>query len=65
MFEIVCALYNAYRPPQVYASSDDDEIIAEKMLALSKKVNELQKLVEDNNWGRKTVIWNKIEAGLT
>jgi len=46
---IVCAVRNAYRPPRVHASSDNDEIIAETMLVLSRKVNKLQKVVEDNN----------------
>jgi len=40
---IVAALCNAYRPPRVEASSPDDEIIAQRMLARSRKTNDLQK----------------------
>jgi hypothetical protein len=59
---IVAALCNAYRPPRVEASSPDDEIIAQRMLARSRKTNDLQKYIEDNGWIRRSVIWRKIEA---
>jgi len=38
--KIVAALCNAYRPPRVEASSPDDEIIAHRMLARSRKTND-------------------------
>jgi len=59
---IVSALCNAYRSPRVQVTSPHDEIIAQRMLALSKKPNDLQKKVEDKRWLRKTTIWEKIEA---
>jgi len=59
---IVSALCNAYRPPRVQVTSPHDEIIAQRMLALSRKPNDLQKKVEDKRWLRKTTIWEKIEA---
>jgi len=53
---IVSALCNAYRPPRVQVTSPHDEIIAQRMLASSKKPNDLQKKVEDKRWLRKTTI---------
>jgi len=38
---IVAAICNAYRPPRVKASSQDDQIIAQRMLSLSEKPNVL------------------------
>ena len=32
------------------------------MLALSRKSNHLQKIVEDNKWITKIIIWEKVEA---
>lgn len=59
---IVSALCNAYKPPRKQAASADDQIIAQRMLALSKKENTLQKRVESNGWNRKTVIWEELVA---
>lgn len=59
---IVSALCNAYRPPRKQASSGDDYIVAQRMLALSKKENSLQECVENNGWTKKRVIWEKIDA---
>jgi len=52
----------AYQPYRVQVISSDDEIIVQRMLALSKKLNELQKIVEDERCFRKTIIWEKIQA---
>lgn len=59
---IVAALCNVYRPPRVEASSPDDEIIAQRMLAQSRKMNNLEKYIKDNGWIKRLVIWRKIEA---
>jgi len=59
---IVAAICNAYRPPRVSATCHDDAIIADRMLALSKKENKLQKMVDNNGWARKRVIWENIVA---
>ena len=54
--KIVCAICNAYRPPWVNAMSLDDDIIAQRMLALTKKLNNLQKIVKDKHWSKKKII---------
>lgn len=59
---ITSALCNAYKPPRKQAASEDDYVIARRMLALSKKENCLQKYIESNGWLRKTVIWKELEA---
>lgn len=59
---IVCAICNAYRPPRINATSLDDDIIAQRKLALTKKPNNLQKIVEDKHWSRKKIVWDKMEA---
>ena len=53
---IVSAICNAYRPSRVSVTRHDNDIIAERMLALSQRENTLQKIVVDNGWSKKRII---------
>lgn len=57
---IVCALCNAYRPPRVV--DPEDEIVAQRMLALVHKPNILQQRAENEGWSRKQVIWEPLTS---
>jgi len=43
--QIVCAICNAFRPPRV-KKSDEQEIVAERILRLVEKSNQLKLLME-------------------
>ncbi len=47
-FRFVCALINRYRPPRIKNNDDDDANLAQKMLALVNKKNNLKKIAEKN-----------------
>lgn len=57
---IVAAICNAFRPPRIL-EDESAAIIGQRMLSLSKQRNDLAEKVEDENWSRKTVIWEKID----
>lgn len=58
---IVASICNAFRPPRV-TDDPSSEVIAKRMLMLSKSTNELQSLVEKENWSRKKVIWQEMDG---
>nr|XP_018915633.1 PREDICTED: uncharacterized protein LOC109043056 [Bemisia tabaci] len=58
---IVCSIINAFRPPRIL-DSHDAHTKAQRMLALSKRGNELQAQVIRENWSQKRVIWKKMDA---
>ncbi|GFW17578.1 DDE Tnp4 domain-containing protein [Trichonephila clavipes] len=39
---------------------EDDNVIAQRMLDLVKKLNYLQQTVEENGWARKRAIWTSL-----
>nr|XP_034315604.1 uncharacterized protein LOC117685363 [Crassostrea gigas] len=63
---IVCALSNKFFPPLSKSHSiEEDEADAAKMLYLSKQVNNLQRLVEDNGQNRRPTQWQPVpECGI-
>ena len=63
---IICATCNAFKPPLLQTSEEDD-IVAKRMLALSKLPNQLKQQVEANGWDtRVKTQWKVIdEADLT
>uniref|UniRef100_A0A8W8IHS3 DDE Tnp4 domain-containing protein n=1 Tax=Magallana gigas TaxID=29159 RepID=A0A8W8IHS3_MAGGI len=63
---IVCALSNKFFPPLSKSHSiEEDEADAAKMLYLSKQVNNLQRLVEDNGLNRRPTQWQPVpECGI-
>ena len=58
-FRIVCSLCNAFRLPFV-TSTDSEEVIARRLMALAKCANKLQDKVMKSGWDKKRVIWKKI-----
>ena len=63
---IICATCNAFKPP-LFQTSEEDDIVAKRMLALSKLPNQLKQQVEANGWDtRVKTQWKVIdEADLT
>ncbi|GFX22536.1 DDE Tnp4 domain-containing protein [Trichonephila clavipes] len=53
--KIVFAILNAFHPARIN-NSEDDNVIAQRMLDLVKKSNYLQQTVEENGWTRKRAI---------
>lgn len=56
---IICAILNAFHPTRI-KNTEDDEIIAQRMIDLVKKPNYLKQIVEEKGWARKKAIWNKL-----
>lgn len=56
---IVCAMLNAFHPTRI-TNTEDDEIIAQRMLDLAKNPNYLQQIVEEKGWAKKKIIWTKL-----
>ncbi|GFW47735.1 DDE Tnp4 domain-containing protein [Trichonephila clavipes] len=54
--KIVCAILNAFHPARLN-NIEDDNVVAQRMLDLVKKLNYLQQTVEENGWARKRAIW--------
>jgi len=58
---IISALCNAFRPPRVQIS-DEENVLAQRMLSLSKHPNMLKMRAENEGWSRKRVDWIRIAA---
>ncbi|CAH2092630.1 unnamed protein product [Euphydryas editha] len=58
---IVAALCNAYRPPRKNIE-EDERIMAQRMIRLSRQSNTLKIKVEEKGWIKKRVIWKEMSA---
>lgn len=56
---IICAICNAYRPPQVFDQSNDSTKAAQ-MKACFSTFNSLKDIIESNNLSRKPTIWETV-----
>ncbi|GBP23667.1 hypothetical protein EVAR_80284_1 [Eumeta japonica] len=56
---IICAVLNAFHPARI-KNTEDDGIIAQRMLHLVKRPNYLKQMVEEKGWIRKKAIWTKL-----
>ncbi|GBP88771.1 hypothetical protein EVAR_65370_1 [Eumeta japonica] len=56
---IICAVLNAFHPARI-KNTEDDEIIAQRMLDLVERPNYLKQMVEEKGWMRKKAIWTKL-----
>ncbi|CAC5377200.1 unnamed protein product [Mytilus coruscus] len=60
---IVCGISNKYLPP-LSPGCDNEEVLAAKMLHLSKNVNTLKQRVEEENFERRKTIWKEPDNNL-
>ena len=59
---IVCAVSNKYLPPiNATKDTEEDQLIASRMLDRLSKENELQSFVEEHHLERRSVVWTNVD----
>lgn len=52
---------NAYRPPRIHMN-ENEQIVAQRMLRSLRIPNTLQIRIEKENWARKRIVWQDLDA---